>query len=478
MNFLPAAVERRPAATAVPQPSRCRAEVAERIGDRDAAHRRHPAGALRGRRPGRRATSATRGQRSSAEVDVTEWLGNEQYAYIPYEAPEDVAEQLADLERELDSEQLRTQLVVALDPTSRIRDGETPTLWLDPSRMHLFDPAHRREPHPRGRRRSGRRRRRGRQTGRPTTTDAATDPSGDRVPPPDLRLRVTVAGAARAAVAGTARRVGRHRGAAARHPGRPEPPPGAVRRDRRRAVGAQGAPAAHRREGVRGPARPGGPVAAGGAAGRPGRPAARGHRDPRHPLPRTVLAVPAAAHAHAAGRSPRTASGCSTRWPACWSTCTATASSGATARWPTRCSRATARSCRRGWSTPRPARSTRGSATGSASTTSTSWWRTSPAAWSTSPCGWSSRPRCIDAARRRGGQRRHPLPGAVGRAARRADVPVRRPVPDRGPDPAPARPRLRRRRGQPAVHRRRARARCGSRSPSPPAGSTPPSCTT
>ena len=35
---------------------------------------------------------------------------------------------------------MRTQMVVSLDPSSRIRDGETADLWLDPTRMHLFDP--------------------------------------------------------------------------------------------------------------------------------------------------------------------------------------------------------------------------------------------------------------------------------------------------------------------------------------------------
>jgi multiple sugar transport system ATP-binding protein len=81
-----------------------------------------------------------RGVTFQAEVDVTEWLGAEQFAFIPYEAPEDIAHQLADLERELDSEQLRTQMVVSLDPASRIRDGEAAELWVDPTRMHLFDP--------------------------------------------------------------------------------------------------------------------------------------------------------------------------------------------------------------------------------------------------------------------------------------------------------------------------------------------------
>src|SRR5690606_27021416 len=76
-----------------------------------------------------------------AHVDVIEWLGNEQYAYVPYEAPDDISAQLADLERELDSEAMRTQLVVSLDATSRIPEGSTAQLWLDLRKVHVFDPA-------------------------------------------------------------------------------------------------------------------------------------------------------------------------------------------------------------------------------------------------------------------------------------------------------------------------------------------------
>jgi multiple sugar transport system ATP-binding protein len=76
-----------------------------------------------------------------AHVDVIEWLGSEQYAYIPFEAPEEVRRPLNELASELDSEQIRTQLVVTLDAESRVSEGEDADLWLDPSRMHLFDPA-------------------------------------------------------------------------------------------------------------------------------------------------------------------------------------------------------------------------------------------------------------------------------------------------------------------------------------------------
>jgi multiple sugar transport system ATP-binding protein len=47
---------------------------------------------------------------------------------------------LAELANELDSEQLRTQLCVELDPLSRVRSGDKATLWLDAERLHLFDP--------------------------------------------------------------------------------------------------------------------------------------------------------------------------------------------------------------------------------------------------------------------------------------------------------------------------------------------------
>ena len=75
-----------------------------------------------------------------APVDVTEWLGSEQFAFIPYQAPPEIRAQLAELARELDSEQLRTQLVASLDPMSRVLPGERAQLWVNPARMHLFDP--------------------------------------------------------------------------------------------------------------------------------------------------------------------------------------------------------------------------------------------------------------------------------------------------------------------------------------------------
>ena len=86
-------------------------------------------------------TDPGNGSTFRAKVDVVEWLGNETYAYIPFEAPPEVEEQLRQLERDLDGESLHTQLVVSLDGASRITEGEEAEIWVDGSKIHLFDPA-------------------------------------------------------------------------------------------------------------------------------------------------------------------------------------------------------------------------------------------------------------------------------------------------------------------------------------------------
>ena len=76
----------------------------------------------------------------TATVDVTEWLGNEQYAYIPFEADPTDKARLDELDRELDGEGMRTQIVVNLDARSRIKEGQDAKLTFDPASMHVFDP--------------------------------------------------------------------------------------------------------------------------------------------------------------------------------------------------------------------------------------------------------------------------------------------------------------------------------------------------
>jgi multiple sugar transport system ATP-binding protein len=81
-----------------------------------------------------------RGHTFEARIDVTEWLGAELYAYVPFEMHESVKGKLDELDRELDGEGQRSQFVVALDSQSRVRDGDTTDLWFDPTKMMVFDP--------------------------------------------------------------------------------------------------------------------------------------------------------------------------------------------------------------------------------------------------------------------------------------------------------------------------------------------------
>jgi multiple sugar transport system ATP-binding protein len=76
-----------------------------------------------------------------ARIDVREWLGDQQYAYVPYEAEESVQNQLKELAREVDSDSLRTQLVVSLDAASAVKEDDTATLFIDTDQIHLFDPS-------------------------------------------------------------------------------------------------------------------------------------------------------------------------------------------------------------------------------------------------------------------------------------------------------------------------------------------------
>jgi len=77
----------------------------------------------------------------TAHIDVREWLGDQQYAYIPYDAEAQVQDQLKELAREADSDSLRTQLVVSLDAQSTGGENDEATLFIDTDQMHLFDPS-------------------------------------------------------------------------------------------------------------------------------------------------------------------------------------------------------------------------------------------------------------------------------------------------------------------------------------------------
>ena len=84
--------------------------------------------------------ATTNGVTFDALVDQTEWLGNEQYAYVPFEVEGAVADKLDELDKELDGEGMRTQMVVNLDPRSRVREGDEGHFIFNPALMHVFDP--------------------------------------------------------------------------------------------------------------------------------------------------------------------------------------------------------------------------------------------------------------------------------------------------------------------------------------------------
>ncbi|GAA1627508.1 ABC transporter ATP-binding protein [Georgenia ruanii] len=86
------------------------------------------------------ADKRARGVGFEANVDVTEWLGEVLYAYVPYQMHDEVRGKLEELDRELEGEGVRSQLVVALDAASPIGDGDVATLWFDPATIHVFDP--------------------------------------------------------------------------------------------------------------------------------------------------------------------------------------------------------------------------------------------------------------------------------------------------------------------------------------------------
>jgi multiple sugar transport system ATP-binding protein len=73
------------------------------------------------------------------DVDTVEWLGAEQYVYVPWEAPGDLVEPLQRLAAELDREPTGLWLVARIDPKSEVCPGDRARLWFDPANLHVFD---------------------------------------------------------------------------------------------------------------------------------------------------------------------------------------------------------------------------------------------------------------------------------------------------------------------------------------------------
>ena len=80
-----------------------------------------------------------RGIAFEVEVEAVEWLGAEQFVYVPWEAPGDLVEPLQHLAAELDREMTRLWLVARIDPESNIGRGDKARLWFDPAHLHIFN---------------------------------------------------------------------------------------------------------------------------------------------------------------------------------------------------------------------------------------------------------------------------------------------------------------------------------------------------
>jgi multiple sugar transport system ATP-binding protein len=88
-----------------------------------------------------------RGITFRAKVDVLESLGAELYAYFSVEAQEELTSQeLQELAEDAGTAEVPSageagQVVARLEPASRAQEGEEIELWLDTSKVHLFDAA-------------------------------------------------------------------------------------------------------------------------------------------------------------------------------------------------------------------------------------------------------------------------------------------------------------------------------------------------
>jgi multiple sugar transport system ATP-binding protein len=80
-----------------------------------------------------------------AKVDVLESMGSELYAYFPVESEGVESDQLAELAEDAGAGEVpgggSDQVVARLDAASGVKEGEEAELWVDATKLHLFDPA-------------------------------------------------------------------------------------------------------------------------------------------------------------------------------------------------------------------------------------------------------------------------------------------------------------------------------------------------
>jgi multiple sugar transport system ATP-binding protein len=79
-----------------------------------------------------------------APIDQLESMGSEIYAYFTHGGESAKSDELSEIAADIGGGDLPSdtegRAVARLDPASEVRKGEKATLWLDPARIHLFDP--------------------------------------------------------------------------------------------------------------------------------------------------------------------------------------------------------------------------------------------------------------------------------------------------------------------------------------------------
>jgi multiple sugar transport system ATP-binding protein len=84
------------------------------------------------------------GYEFEATIDMVESMGSEIYAYFAYEGESARSEQIAELAADAGASEVPgaegQQAVTRLNPDSKVARGERARLWLDSTKLHLFDP--------------------------------------------------------------------------------------------------------------------------------------------------------------------------------------------------------------------------------------------------------------------------------------------------------------------------------------------------
>ena len=87
---------------------------------------------------------ASRGHRFTANVDLVESMGSEQYVYFSYESDGVSSSELDELAQDSGAADVPTsgddQAVARVEPISEITRGGEAELWLDAAKLHFFDP--------------------------------------------------------------------------------------------------------------------------------------------------------------------------------------------------------------------------------------------------------------------------------------------------------------------------------------------------